>query len=87
MIFVFGMLGFALLALGMRRYQSLLPMFKPYRCRLQVIGWMFLSATLVIAVTRPQMSIALVEWFGLMTISPLPVVMALTLYTQNKNAR
>ncbi len=86
-IFMFGMLGFALLAVGMRRYQNTFPMFKPYQGRCQMVGWVLLTASLIIAVTRPHMSIALVEWFGLMTVSPLPAVIALTVYTRNKNAR
>lgn len=88
-VFILSVVGFALIAAGMRRYQTLLPMFKPYRGPFQIIGWICLGASLILCASRPHTSVALVEWFGLLTVAALPTVAALTIYTdtKNKNAR
>jgi len=86
-VFTLSLVGFAFLAASMRRTHTVLPTLKPYRDQLQVIGWMGLAASLAVSVAQPRVSVALVEWVGILSVAAIPVVAVLTVYTHLRAPR
>ncbi|MBL8630050.1 MAG: DUF3325 family protein [Rhodospirillaceae bacterium] len=88
-VFVLGVVGFACIALCMRRHRMLFPLFALYRTALSPLGWASLITSFGISASQPHASVAVVEWFGLMALAALPMVAIITflMSRQNKNAR